>query len=153
MKGGVQLVSVTPNTTSPIPVQHFSRRVTFFLMQLASISYVTQALFLATVTTENNIDSMPAGQPSFLDINGDPSLRDPVYTSGDVLKGIEQMSHNALISLIVSVVLMVKNHTGDITTSFWDTVILTRSVDGDVSSEEKLRLRAAEDGKLKYILE
>ena len=122
-------------------------------MQLASISYVTQALFLATVTTENNIDSMPAGQPSFLDINGDPSLRDPVYTSGDVLKGIEQVSHNALISLIVSVVLMVKNHTGDITTSFWDTVILTRSVDGDVLSEEKLRLRAAEDGKLKYILE
>lgn len=123
------------------------------MMQLASISYVTQALFLATVTTENNIDSMPAGQPSFLDINGDPSLRDPVYTSGDVLKGIEQVSHNALISLIVSVVLMVKNHTGDITTSFWDTVILTRSVDGDVLSEEKLRLRAAEDGKLKYILE
>jgi len=56
----------------------------------------------------------------------------------------------ALISLIVAVLIMAGNNTGVITTSFWDTVILTRNVDGDVSSEAKLRLRAAEDGKLGY---
>jgi len=58
----------------------------------------------------------------------------------------------ALISLVVAVMIMVINNTGDITTSFWDTVILTRNVNGDISSGVKLRLRAVEDGKLGYIL-
>ena len=49
--------------------------------------------------------------------------------------------------------IMARNDTGDITTSFSDTVILTRNVNGDVSAGEKLRLRVAEDGKLKYTLE
>jgi hypothetical protein len=53
---------------------------------------------------------------------------------------------------MIAVVMMARNNTGDITTSFWDTVILTRNVDGDVSSGAKLRLRAAEDGKLGYTL-
>ena len=59
----------------------------------------------------------------------------------------------ALISLVVAVVIMTRNNTGDITTSFWDTVALTRNVDADVSTRAKLMLRAAEDGKLEYILE
>ena len=59
----------------------------------------------------------------------------------------------ALISLIVAIMIMARNDTGDITTSFSDTVILTRNVNGDVSAGEKLRLRVAEDGKLKYTLE
>jgi len=57
-----------------------------------------------------------------------------------------------LISLVVAVMIMARNNTGDITTSFWDTVILTRNMDGDISSGAKLRLRAAEDGKLRYTL-
>jgi len=126
------------------------------------------------------------------------NFTDDIYTYswGDVLKGIEEMSHNvttalltlplgttsanctfysqvvayqytpfvlwvpygtalgiALISLFVSVMIMVRNNTGDVTTSFWDTVILTRNVDGDVSSAAKLRLKVAEDGKLRYTLE
>jgi len=58
----------------------------------------------------------------------------------------------ALISLVIAVMMMAKNNTGDITTSFSDTIILTRNVGGDVSSGVKLRLRAAEDGKLRYTL-
>jgi hypothetical protein len=46
--------------------------------------------------------------------------------------------------------IMARNNTGDITTSFSDTVILTRNLDGDVSGGEKVMLRAAEDGKLGY---
>jgi len=53
---------------------------------------------------------------------------------------------------VVAVLIMARNRTGDITTSFWDTVILTRNVDGDISSGAKLRLRAAENGKLGYTL-
>jgi hypothetical protein len=34
--------------------------------------------------------------------------------------------------------------------SFSNTVILTRNVDEDVSDGAKLRLRAADDGKLEY---
>ena len=46
-----------------------------------------------------------------------------------------------------------RNNTGDITTSFSNMVILTRNVDEDVSDGAKLRLRAADDGKLEYRLE
>ena len=48
---------------------------------------------------------------------------------------------------------MARNKTGDITTSFSNTIILTRNVDEDVSAGAKLRLRGAEDGKLEYTLE
>jgi len=59
----------------------------------------------------------------------------------------------ALISFVVAVIIMTRNNTGDITTSFSDTAILTRNLDEDVSAGAKLRLRAAEDGKLEYIVE
>lgn len=59
----------------------------------------------------------------------------------------------ALISLVVAIIIMASNRTGDITTSFSDTAILMRNVDADVSAGEKLRLRAADDGKLGYTLE
>lgn len=59
----------------------------------------------------------------------------------------------ALISLVVSVMIIARNNTGDITTSFSNTVILTRNVDEDVSAGAKLRLRAAEDGKVEYTVE
>jgi hypothetical protein len=46
--------------------------------------------------------------------------------------------------------IMARNNTGHITTSFLDTVILTRNIYEHVSTGAKLRLRAAEDGKLEY---
>ena len=48
--------------------------------------------------------------------------------------------------------IMARNNTGDITTSFSDTVMLMRKVNENVSAEAMLRLRAAEDGKLEYTL-
>jgi hypothetical protein len=57
----------------------------------------------------------------------------------------------ALISLVVAVMMMARNNTGDITTSFSDTATLMKNV--DVSAGEMLRLRAAEDGELGYIIE
>ena len=48
---------------------------------------------------------------------------------------------------------MERNNTGHITTSFSDTATLMRNVDKEVSARAKLRLRAAEGGKLGYILE
>jgi hypothetical protein len=59
----------------------------------------------------------------------------------------------ALISLIFAVMIMARNNTGDITTSFSHTAILTRNVDEDVPAGVKLRLRAERDGKMGYILE
>jgi len=60
----------------------------------------------------------------------------------------------ALISLIFAIMIMARNNTGNVTTSFLDTAILTRNVDADVEAGGRLRLRAAEpDGKLEYILE
>jgi len=59
----------------------------------------------------------------------------------------------AFISLVVAVIIMARNRTGDITTSFSDTAILIRNVDEDGLTGEKLRLRAAEDGKLEYTVE
>jgi hypothetical protein len=56
----------------------------------------------------------------------------------------------ALISLFVAGMIMARNNTGNITTSFSNMVVLTRNVDEDVSAREKLRLRVAEDGKLEY---
>ena len=48
--------------------------------------------------------------------------------------------------------IMARNKTSDITTSFSDTAILMRNVDKDVSTGVKLRLRAVKDGKLEYTL-
>jgi hypothetical protein len=49
--------------------------------------------------------------------------------------------------------IMARTNTGDITTSFSNTIILTKNVDQDVSAGAKLRLKEAEDGKFEYILE
>jgi hypothetical protein len=46
--------------------------------------------------------------------------------------------------------IMVRNNPGGVTTSFSDTAILIRNVDEHALAGEKLRLRAAEDGKLGY---
>ena len=59
----------------------------------------------------------------------------------------------ALISLVFAVMIMARIKTGQLTTSFSDTAILTRNVDEEVSVGAKLRLRAAKNGKLEYIFE
>lgn len=56
----------------------------------------------------------------------------------------------ALLSLVFAVMIMARNETGHITTSFSDTVILTRNVGDEVSAGAKLRLKVAENGKLEY---
>lgn len=59
----------------------------------------------------------------------------------------------ALLSLVFAVKTMARNKAADtMTTSFSNTAILTRNVDKDASSGEKLSLGTAEDGKLGYIL-
>ena len=54
---------------------------------------------------------------------------------------------------MVAVKIRARNNTGDITTSFLDTAVLMRNVDEGVSAQAKLKLRAAEDGKLEYTVE
>jgi hypothetical protein len=68
-----------------------------FWMQLASISYATQALLLGHVTL-NERNGLLAGQPSFLDINAHQHQVD--YSWGDVSKGIEELSHNVTAALL-----------------------------------------------------
>ena len=59
----------------------------------------------------------------------------------------------ALISLVIAIMVMARNNTGHITTSFSDTAFMMRNVvDKDVSAGAKLRLRAVKDGKLEYAL-
>ena len=58
----------------------------------------------------------------------------------------------ALLLLVFAVKIMARNKAADMTTSFSNTAILTRNVDKDASSGEKLSLGTAEDGKLGYIL-
>jgi hypothetical protein len=49
--------------------------------------------------------------------------------------------------------IMARNNTGDVTTSFSNTVILTRNVDEGISGGAKLRLKEVEYGKLEYVIE
>ena len=92
--------------TSPIPDVRNSSLIDYipnknmvnFWLQLASISYATQALFLGSIEvvgdmTFNDNRKIP-GQPSFFGINGTS------YFWGDVLKGIEEMSHNVTAAIL-----------------------------------------------------
>ena len=76
-----------------------------FWMQLAAISSATEALFLGSVLLESNnytlLDNRRAGQPSFgeiLQIGSDGAVSQFVW--GDVLKGVEEMSHNVTAALL-----------------------------------------------------
>ena len=58
------------------------------------------------------------------------------------------------MSLVIAIVIMARNNTSNITTSFSDTAFMMRNVvDKDVSAGSKLRLRTVKDGKLEYELE
>ena len=224
-------------STSPIPVPEnltfnsppYPGSDDFLWLQIASLSYATQALFLGNITldgdgiydvsvpsvresdgdsdSENGINTL-ASQASFL------SLDDNDFSWQDVLQGIEDMSHNVsvgllsaalqlgnmsaecifidqpsvvyqynslalwmpygasisssysfyiltffsqimlgvtLFSLIVAIIIMVKHNTGQISTSFSDTIRVTRRVE-EVSESGKLSFRVVNGGKLKYIV-
>ena len=53
-----------------------------------------------------------------------------------------------LISFVVAVIIMTRNNTGDITTSFSDTAVVTKNLGEDVPAGANIRPRVAEDGKL-----
>ena len=91
--------------TSPIPdvtnetffSEHLNENDLIFWLQLASISYATQTLFLGSLVLEETtlIDKRKVpGQPSFLDTNSTN------FFWGDVLKGIEEMSHNVTAAIL-----------------------------------------------------
>ena len=232
-KGGVQ--SVTTNITertSPIldlratssgAADYFSDEKLVFWMQLASISYATRVLFLGSAVIQFGAsttfveDNMQASQASFLNIPVKGYLEDPEYVWSDVLKGIEEMSHNvtaalltlqlgimnsecffdkqsvvyrytsfalwapygvsvsfhtcmltfslfpfdhfqtalcvSLVSLVVAVtiiIIMARSNTGNITTSFSDTIILTRHLEEEISAITRLRLRGGKGSKHEY---
>jgi len=104
-KAGVQFVTTNiTQRTSPIPnitdagflLEHKSDAMLDFWRQLSSVSYATRELFLGTAFESINYweDTRPAGQPSFLEVNGQ------FYSWGDVLNGIEEMSHNVTAALL-----------------------------------------------------
>ena len=110
MKGGVQSVTTSiTQTTSPIPdvtdatlVSKNDPMLNFWL-QLASISYATQELFLGSTVLEETMlrdNRTITGQPSFLDINFGDHVDSTTFSWGDVLKGIEEMSHNVTAALL-----------------------------------------------------
>jgi hypothetical protein len=99
---------------SPIPEMldrpNISGDMSNFWMQLAALSYATQELFLGFAgpysKTLQYSDSAPlidtswkAGPPSFLEtqVGSDTSVQ---FIWGDVVKGIEEMSHNATAALL-----------------------------------------------------
>jgi hypothetical protein len=74
-----------------------------FWLQLASISYATQALFLGSAVVEETmlIDNRKVpGQPSFLDINVGNGVDGTEFSWGDVLNGIEEMSQNVTAAFL-----------------------------------------------------
>jgi hypothetical protein len=99
-------------TTSPIPdVSNYTvvyddhahmRDGMDFWMQLASISFATQELFLGTTVLQHGAlnDHRSPGQPSFLDIKVGPGILGAAFSWGDVLKGIEEISHNVTAALL-----------------------------------------------------
>jgi len=88
---GTLVVNDTPNSRStPFDIARS-------FMQVASISYATQALLLGTMATA--YENRTVGKPSFLDINVDKQGV-LLYSWGDVLKGIEEISHNVTAALL-----------------------------------------------------
>ena len=75
-----------------------------FWMQLAAISVATQQLFLGSVGLGSPYSSLSVdkwvGQPSFLEIQVGSHGAPSEFVWGDVLKGIEEMSHNVTAALL-----------------------------------------------------
>ena len=81
-----------------------SATVLNFWRQLVSISYATQAVFLGNAFLQSDVilsDYRQASQPSFLEIKvGSNSGGVSEFVWGDVLRGIEEMSHNVTAALL-----------------------------------------------------
>ena len=75
-----------------------------FWMQIAGISYATEALFFGSAFVYLNNDVVDnrrvAGQPSSLEIQVGSNGAISEFVWGDVLKGIEEMSHNVTAALL-----------------------------------------------------
>jgi hypothetical protein len=119
MKGGVQSVMANimqimapiPDLTNRTFVSNISSDMLNFWMQLESIVNATRQLFLTASTLETNYsiapgsleDSWPAGHPSFLEVHWQEVGSDDSGTQfiwGDVMKGIEETSHNVTAALL-----------------------------------------------------
>jgi hypothetical protein len=100
-----QITSPLPNVNSAAFANSTSDDMFNFLNQLASISYATQALFLGSAFLTYSPggtwlnDTRPSGQPSFLEIPVGHNIG-MQFVWGDVLKGIEEMSHNVTVGLL-----------------------------------------------------
>jgi len=97
--------------TSPIPdvenitvINNISSDMLNFWMQLAAVSYATETLFFGSAFVYLNNDLVDnrrvAGQPSFLEIQDGSNGAISEFVWGDVLKGIEEMSHNVTAALL-----------------------------------------------------
>ena len=80
-----------------------------FWIRLASIIYATQIVFVGSTVMEITdnypvpmrlIDTKMSGQPSFLDRHYAEDAYQTLFVWGDVLKGIEEMSHNVTAALL-----------------------------------------------------
>ena len=111
MKEGVQSVTMNilrntssfPNFANGTFVNISSDMVNFW-MQLASISYATQALFLGNITSGIDdgtvTDNTLAGQPSLLRLPVESVGVGLQFAWGDVLGGIEELSRNVTAALL-----------------------------------------------------
>ena len=98
--------------TSPIPdvtngsfLESYSSDMSNFWMQLTAISLATEQLFLGTAGFDSEVASLDfdgwVGQPSFLEIQaGKNGGAVSEFIWGDVLNGIEEMSHNVTAALL-----------------------------------------------------
>ena len=80
-----------------------SSALVHFWMEVASIAYATEELFLGNTVLSLTFleDNRSAGQPSFLDINvRDTNNLGWEFSWGNVLTGIEEMSHNITAVLL-----------------------------------------------------
>ena len=124
-KGGFQSVTTSiKQTTSPIPHYTDYSQVAasegnlahlVSLYQLTSISYATQALFLGNITAfEAGTSLAESLKPPLLNLTVDPHGAVLLYSWGDVLGGIEEMSHN-----VTAAILTLSLGTKDATCSFY----------------------------------
>ena len=113
MKGGLQ--SVTTNVTQ-ITIPFYGKlcgtqdgpRVILVsppsvqCLSIYSLYYATWALFMGNVSIDSNgslVDNI-MGEPSFLEILTDNISLPPLFVWGDVIQGIEEMSHNVTAALL-----------------------------------------------------
>jgi hypothetical protein len=70
-------------------------------MQLLSLYFATRALFIgsASIDLSGSLENTMMGQPSFLEILTS-NIPSPLFVWGDVLKGVEEMSHNVTAALL-----------------------------------------------------